>query len=226
MKNRFIANWGRLILAMAMVVGFGWLSPIGSDGASATPHRDDHNLSGYEITGRVTAIVGSNEFTLTAKGHLAFKVHVSSSTKYVELGVPKGIPIGFNYLAVGDMVQVKGTKAGDRDVDAVLVRLPVFAVIGLVKAVTSSEITLGKAAIYTTPKHYKLVSSVIVDISVGTVFKVPGVSNPRIGDILRNDFVEVLGTKKTAIPGHQSAPQVDATAVVVLTSFFASSSPR
>jgi len=237
MKNRFIANWGRLILAMAMVIGFGWLSPIGSDGAGATPQyadhghhghkpfdrddhhhhghkpfdRDDHHRRVYEMTGRVIAIVSSNEFTLTAKGHLAFKVHVSDSTKYVEPGVPKGTAVGLNDLAVGDMVQVRGARTGDRDIDAVVVRLPVARVVGTVQAVTSSEITLspGRSELTSTS------ATIAVDISAGTVFKDPGVSNPSIADVLPGDVVQVFGAQKAAIPGHQGARQIDATVVVV-----------
>jgi hypothetical protein len=231
--KHFTTSWGRIALSMAVALGLGWLSPIGPGGglvlASAAalhdadhgPHgghhgppplgRDDEHHSGRELAGNVTAIVNSSEFTLATRGHTTVDVYVSSSTRYLEPGAPKGTVVSFGDLAVGDRVQVKGTQAGAGAMDATVVRIPAAYVVGTVQAVTSSEITLspGRSMLTSTS------ATIVANVSASTVFKDPGVSSPGISDVLPGDVVKIFGTQKGVVPGPTTTLEIDATVVFI-----------
>ena len=212
-------GWGRIVLSVVVAFGLGWLVPVGglaTASASAVHHGDHrwgdghgkrgggpgygrgHGLHrGRSVTGSVTAVLGGNEFRLVTESGLTLDVTVSSTTTFVEPGAPRGTTIGFDNIAVGDKVQVRGTEAGPGAFDATMVKLPQASAFGTVQAVGTSAITLspGRSTLTSTS------ITIVADVSSSTVYKDPGVSNPSLGDVMVGDVVLVRGTQTGLVGG-------------------------
>ena len=224
-------GWARILLSVVVAFGLGWLVPVGGLAtASAAPvHHGDqrwhgghgkrgggpgygrgHGLHrGGSVTGSVTAVVQSpTGFSLVTESGMTLDVSVSNATTYVEPGMPRGTTLGFDSIAVGDKVQVRGSEVGPGTLDATMVKLPRASAFGTVQNVMSNSITLSPGRSTLTSTSITIVANVFGT----TVYKDPGVSNPSLSDVKVGDLVLVRGTQAGLVSG---ALTIDATLVFI-----------
>ena len=223
-------GWARVLLSVVVAFGLGWLVPVGGLAtASATPvHHGDHARRGdhgwrgegpgygrghglhrgSSVTGTVTAVLGSAGFSMVTESGMTLDVIVSSTTTYVEPGVPSGTTVSLNSIAVGDKVQVRGSEAGSGTFDATMVKLPEASAFGTVQSVVGNSITLspGRSTLTSTSV------TIVANVSDSTVYKDPGVSNPTLSNVMPGDLVLVRGTQEGLVSGVLT---IDATLVFI-----------
>lgn len=214
----------RVVSCAALALGVGAIPVGGLAVASASPVQHGfHGRGGggfgfgfgrhheTSITGDVTGILSSSEFSISTFGGQTVDVDTSSTTTYSEPGVPSGTTVGFSSIVVGQNVQVRGTEPSQGTIDAASVTIPEVQVTGTVSGVSGTTITLSSVKKPLTSTS-STSSTVTVDTSSSTVFKDPGISSASISDVQTGDTVKVVGTQLGQVSGVLT---INATQVVV-----------
>jgi|GEM_PF-2823135 len=169
-----------------LVAVFGTMSD-GTVVATEVVIRPSRQNGRYATAGTIEATPSSTGFTITTFNGQSVAVVVTSSTTYLERGMPG---IALDDLSPGELVAVFGTMSdGTETATEIVVCQPRasrdYATAGTVQAApTSSGFTVMTFN----------GTTVTVDVTGTTTYAEYGVSNPTIADVTPGEFVGVFGT--------------------------------
>ena len=161
-------------------------------GNHARPHR--RAADRRDVSGSVSGSSASG-FTIS-RGAATIAVTVSSTTRYVERGVPNA---GLTNVQLGDRVEVRGTAVTGGGIAASVVAIQApeqQRVSGTVAVLSASGFTLARG-----------VAQIAVSVSSTTTYSETGVTAPTFKNVLQGDTVKVTGTVNSHV--------LDATSITI-----------